>query len=87
LDSRLAVLWDQLRNVYIMNKLWFEGELCFKQSLETAQRMTNFALAEFSFLYINLGLAYWPTDRFEEAKDTFKEGLKHRVAVFSQDNN
>lgn len=49
--------------------------------------MANFAPAEFSFPYVNLGLAYWLTDRLDLAEQTLEEGLRHRVAAFGHDDS
>lgn len=36
-DARLAISWNELGNAYMMNKMWLEGERCFKQCLHVAQ--------------------------------------------------
>ncbi|KAF1850931.1 uncharacterized protein K460DRAFT_24339 [Cucurbitaria berberidis CBS 394.84] len=85
-DNRLAISWNELGNAFMMNKMWVEGERCFKECLEVAQQMTSFAPAEFSFPYVNLGLAYWLTERFVAANDILEEGLRYRVAAFGHDD-
>jgi tetratricopeptide (TPR) repeat protein len=86
-DNRLAISWNELGNAFMMNKKWEDGERCFMECLEVAHRMTSFAPAEFSFPYVNLGLAFWLTGRFDQAKNTLEEGLRHRVAAFGRDDN
>lgn len=76
--NRLAISWNELGNAYMMNKLWQDGERCFKQCLETAQDVQGFSPADFSFPYVNLGLAYWLTQRLDLAQATLEEGLRHR---------
>ncbi|KAH7348146.1 P-loop containing nucleoside triphosphate hydrolase protein [Pyrenochaeta sp. MPI-SDFR-AT-0127] len=86
-DKRLAISWNELGNAFMMNKMWFDGERCYKKCLQVAQQMPNFAPAQFSFPYVNLGLAYWITERLSEAKQTLEEGLRHRVAAYGQDDH
>lgn len=80
--NRLAISWNELGNAYMMNKLWQDGERCFTQCLETARQVKGFSPADFSFPYVNLGLAYWLTNRLELAQTTLEEGLRHREAKF-----
>jgi hypothetical protein len=84
--NRLAISWNELGNAYMMNKLWLDGERCFTQCLETAQQVKGFSPAEFSFPYVNLGLAYWLTSRLDLAQTTLEEGLQHREAKFGIDD-
>lgn len=84
--NRLAISWNELGNAYMMNKLWLEGERCFKQCLETAQEVKGFSPAEFSFPYVNLGLAYWLTGRLDLAQATLEEGLRYREDKFGIDD-
>ncbi|KAI9712292.1 MAG: hypothetical protein M1820_001505 [Bogoriella megaspora] len=86
-DKRLAISWNELGNAYMMNKMWSEGEQCFKKCLETARSLRDFKPAEFSFPFVNLGLAYWITDRFDEAADIMLQGLSYREAAFGRDDN
>jgi hypothetical protein len=62
------------------------GEECFKECLTVAQRMVDFKPEEFSFPYVNLGLAYWLTGRLDEAEQTMLDGLRFREAAFGRDD-
>lgn len=86
-DQRLAISWNELGNAYMMNKMWAQGEECFKRSLSTAQRLENFVPTDMSFPFVNLGLAYWLTGRLDEALETLLEGLGHREALFGVDDS
>ncbi|KAL9093915.1 MAG: hypothetical protein Q9165_003838 [Trypethelium subeluteriae] len=86
-DQRLAISWNELGNAYMMNSMWQKGELCFRQCLVTAKCLKHFDPAGFSFPYVNLGLAYWLTNRLEEAADMMLEGLHYREAAFGADDN
>ncbi|KAF2108477.1 hypothetical protein BDV96DRAFT_652728 [Lophiotrema nucula] len=82
IDNRLAISWNELGNGYMMNCMWKEGESCFKKSLQIAQRLSSFDPADFSFPYVNLGLAYWLSNRLDDALQTLQEGLHFREAKF-----
>lgn len=86
IDNRVAISWNELGNAYMMSKMWLDGERCFKQCLSAAHEMINFAPADFSFPYVNLGLAFWLTDRQDQAMETLLEGLHYREAVFGRDD-
>jgi hypothetical protein len=85
-DNRVAISWNELGNAYMMSKMWMDGERCFKQCLSIAGQMIDFSPADFSFPYVNLGLAYWLTDRQDQAMDTLLEGLRYREAKFGRDD-
>ncbi|KAI9689075.1 MAG: hypothetical protein M1822_000812 [Bathelium mastoideum] len=85
-DARLAISWNELGNAYMMNKMWPEGERCFKQCLETARLLKDYNPAEFSFPFVNLGLAYWITGRFNDAAETMLKGLRYREAAYGRDD-
>lgn len=85
--NRLAISWNELGNAYMMNKSWEDGEHCFKRCLEVAQRMETFSPADFSFPYVNLGLAYWLTGMLDLAKETLEEGLRFRAAKYGHDDS
>jgi tetratricopeptide (TPR) repeat protein len=84
--NRLAISWNELGNAYMMNLQWHEGEQCFKQSMEVAQQLDTFDPADFSFPYVNLGLAYWLTNRFDLAQEILEEGLRYREAKYGVDD-
>lgn len=85
--KRLAISWNELGNAFMMNRRWVDGEDCFKQCLEVAQRMVSFSPADFSFPYVNLGLSYWLTDRFDHAKEILEEGLRYRFVKYGYDDS
>ena len=85
-DKRLAISWNELGNAYMLNGLWDKGERSFKRSISTMQRVDNFKWTDVSFPFVNLGLAYWLTDRLEKATETLLEGLGHREAVYGVDD-
>lgn len=81
-DKRLAISWNELGNAYMLNGMWDKGEKAFKRSISTMQRVGNFKWTDVSFPFVNLGLAYWLTDRLDKATETLLEGLGHREAVY-----
>ncbi|KAJ8110762.1 hypothetical protein OPT61_g6475 [Boeremia exigua] len=85
--NKLAISWNELGNAYMINKHWGDGERCFEQCLKVAQQMESFNPAEFSFPYVNLGLAYWLTDRLDLAQGILEEGLRHREARYGYDDD
>ena len=85
-DKRLAISWNELGNAYMLNGMWEKGEESFKRSISTMQRVENFEWTDVSFPFVNLGLAYWLTNRLEEAMKTLMEGLGHREAVHGVDD-
>ncbi|KAL8731034.1 MAG: hypothetical protein Q9166_003685 [cf. Caloplaca sp. 2 TL-2023] len=85
-DKRLAISWNELGNAYMLNGLWAKGEESFKKSMQTMQRVDGFQNIDNSFALVNLGLAYWLTDRLQEAVDVLMEGLKHREALYGPDD-
>ncbi len=85
-DKRLAISWNELGNAYMLNGMWAKGEESFKRSISTMQRVDNFKWTDVSFPLVNLGLAYWLTDRSEKAIEILIEGLGHREAVYGIDD-
>lgn len=86
-DKRLAISWNELGNAHMLDHEWERAEECFKKSLETARLLDEFDPSEMSFPFVNLGLAYWITDRLEEAKAVLEEGLGYREAAYGKDDN
>ena len=85
-DKRLAISWNELGNAYMLNEMWGKGEESFKKSISTMQRVDGFKWTDMSFPFVNLGLAYWLTDRLEDAVETLMEGLGHREDVHGVDD-
>ncbi|KAL8708966.1 MAG: hypothetical protein Q9225_007520 [Loekoesia sp. 1 TL-2023] len=85
-DKRLAISWNELGNAYMLNGLWEKGEESFKKSMETMQRVDGFQNIDNSFARVNLGLAYWLTDRLQDAIDVLLEGLRHREVLYGPDD-
>jgi hypothetical protein len=86
IDNRVVISWNELGNAYMMSKMWMDGERYFKQCLSIAHEMMNFAPADFSFPYVNLGLAFCLTDPQDQAMETLLESLRYREAVFGRDD-
>ena len=86
-DKRLAVSWNELGNAYMMNKMWKDGEDCFKNSIESSRMLDDFHPTDTSFPYVNLGLAYWLMDRHDDAIEHLLTGLKHREVAYGVDDN
>ncbi|KAF2205660.1 hypothetical protein GQ43DRAFT_269423 [Delitschia confertaspora ATCC 74209] len=85
-DNRLAISWNELGNAYMLNKMYLDGERCFKECLSVARQMSQFDPSEFSFPYVNLGLAFWLTGRLEQATETLLEGLQYRETRYGRDD-
>ena len=85
-DKRLAISWNELGNAYMLNEMWGKGEESFKKSISTMQRVDGFKWTDMSLPFVNLGLAYWLTNRLEDAVETLMEGLGHREAVHGVDD-
>lgn len=85
-DKRLAISWNELGNAHMLNGMWEKGEECFKRSISIMQHVENFKWTDVSFPFVNLGLAYWLTDRLEKATETLMEGLRYREAAHGVDD-
>ena len=85
-DKRLAISWNELGNAYMLNGLWGQGEESFKRSIATMHRVDDFKWTDVSFPFVNLGLAYWLTNRLGKAIEILLEGLGHREAVHGVDD-
>lgn len=85
-DKRLAISWNELGNAYMLNGQWEKGEESFKKSMEIMRQVDGFQNIYNSFALVNLGLAYWLTDRLEEAVGVLTEGLKYREALYGLDD-
>ena len=87
-ESRLApsIAWNELGNAWMLNKNWLKGEECFHKSIETAIAAGTKDPTEMSFPKVNLGLAYWLTDRHAEAAATVAEALREREAKYGKDD-
>lgn len=59
---------------FMMNRDWTTGELYFLRSIETAQRLQKFDPVDYHSSYINLGLAYWLSERYDDARKILEEG-------------
>ena len=81
-DKRLAISWNELGNAYMLKGMWDKGEESFKRSISTMQRVDDSKCIDMSFPLVKLSLAYWLTDRLEQASETLLEGLRHREAVY-----
>lgn len=86
-DQRLAVSWNELGNAYMMNKMWQDGERCFKNSIESSRLLKEFHPTDTSFPYVNLGLAYWLMDQYDDAMEHLLLGLRHREDAYGVDDN
>lgn len=82
----LAISWNELGVAYMMNKRWQEGEDCFLRSIDITKGLASFTKTMISFPTVNLGLAYWLTDRYTEAVHILSEGLADREAAFGVDD-
>lgn len=80
--SGLAISWNELGIAYMMNRQWVEGEDCFLRSIGISKQLANFTKTMISFPMVNLGLAYWLTNRYEESAQVLSEGLEDREAAF-----
>lgn len=80
-DMRLAISWNQYGNAKMINKLWRDGEDCFLKSISTMEGVEGFTKDLNSFAKVNLGLAYWLTDRPEDAENILVQGLEDRRDV------
>ncbi|OCL12400.1 hypothetical protein AOQ84DRAFT_437031 [Glonium stellatum] len=85
-DWRLGISWNQLGTAKMINELWEEGEDCFRRSILIMQRVDNFRQVWISLPVVNLGLAYWLTNRCEKALMILGEGLFHRQAAFGMED-
>ena len=84
--SGLAVSWNELGVAYMMNRRWQEGRDCFLRSIDITMTLVNFKKTMISFPTVNLGLAYWLTNRYSEAVQILSEGLADREAAFGIDD-
>ena len=50
------------------------------------KRVDGFNNTDMSFPFVNLGLAYWLTGRFDKAMEVLTEGLSHREAAHGRDD-
>lgn len=82
----MAIAWNELGNAWMLNKNWQRGEECFLKSIEVAKSKDNFDATDVSFPMVNLGLAYWMTNRLTEAVQTIEQGLKDREEKFGRDD-
>jgi len=85
-DMRLAISWNELGNAYMLKEQWTDGEECFKESIRVMCKVEGFKSTMISLPIVNLGLAYWITDRHGEALRVLKEGLAEREAAFGKDD-
>ncbi|KAF2455839.1 hypothetical protein BDY21DRAFT_61825 [Lineolata rhizophorae] len=82
LDMRLAISWNQLGNAYMINGEYYKGEECFLRSIETMRLLRDFRELDLSLPRVNLGLAYWLTNRYEDAICVLQQGLNARENMF-----
>lgn len=85
-DMRLAISWNELGNAYMLNDRWTDGEECFLQSIRAMKRVEGYEKTMISLPIVNLGLANWLTDRYDDAIIYLKGGLEDREARFGKDD-
>lgn len=86
-DRRLAISWNELGNAYMMNKMWRDGERCFRNSIKSSRLHREFRPTDTSFPYVNLGLAYWFMGRYDDAMEHLLLGLRHREDAHGVNDN
>jgi hypothetical protein len=67
LDWRLGISWNQLGTAKMINEFWEEGEDCFRRAILAMHKVDNFKQVWVSLPVVNLGQAYWLTNRCEKA--------------------
>ena len=80
------IAWNEVGKGWMLNKDWAEGEKCFKKSIESAREAGAEDPTATSLPKVNLGLAYWLTQRYVEAASTITEALQEREAKFGKDD-
>lgn len=83
-DMRLAISWNELGNANMLNDKWETGEECFLQSIRAMRKVEGFEQTMISLPNVNLGLAYWLTDRHDDALIALKGGLEDRERRFGK---
>ncbi|KAF2502331.1 hypothetical protein BU16DRAFT_612008 [Lophium mytilinum] len=86
IDWRLGISWNQLGTAKMINELWEEGEDCFRSAILAMHKVDNFKQVWISLPVVNLGQAYWLTNRCERALIILTEGLSYRQAHFGMDD-
>ncbi|KAF2816920.1 TPR-like protein [Mytilinidion resinicola] len=86
IDWRLGISWNQLGTAKMINELWEEGEDCFRRAILAMHKVDNFKQVWISLPVVNLGQAYWLTNRCEKALIILTEGLSYRQAHFGMDD-
>jgi hypothetical protein len=85
-DMRLAISWNELGNANMLNDKWKIGEECFLQSIRAMRKVEGFDKTMVSLPIVNLGLAYWLTDRHDDALIALEGGLEDRERRFGKDD-
>lgn len=80
-DIRLAISWNELGNAYMLNKMWEQGKSCFEESIVAIGKYEGFNRVQLSLPLVNVGLAFWITDRVEEAAEVLQKALAEREAA------
>jgi hypothetical protein len=66
--------------------MWEDGEVCFRNSIESARLLADYKPIDASFPHVNLGLAYWLMGRNEEAMRALLTGLRDREDAYGVDD-
>ena len=80
------IAWNEVGKGWMLNKDWAAGEWCFKKSIASAEEAGAKDPTDTSLPKVNLGLAYWLTQRYDEASSTITEALREREAKFGKDD-
>ena len=82
-----SIAWNELGKAWMLNKEWVKGEECFEKSIESAKLTGRNDPTDTSLPKVNLGLAYWFTQRLDQASLVITQALQEREDKFGINDN